>query len=804
MRRFLFGLFTLLALAFVSLHVSVLLLPVPRSKLSPAPVVSLEIRDRNGLLLWEVLSDRGGRSRWVALNEISPHLVKATIATEDRNFPFHSGIDWRAVLRASFQNLHRGRIVSGASTITQQLARNLWPARRTLLAKLGEAWLALRLERTLAKEEILVQYFNRVFYGNQAYGAEAASRLYFGKPCSELSLAEAAFLAALPRSPSVLNPYRSPEALASLIKRQRAILDRMERLGFCTAEEVALARDEKLRLLPAETAFRAPHFCDWVLSSISASRRRGLSLIQTTLDYPLQQKIETMLRGYLDSLADRGITNGAVVVLDNVTDEVLAHVGSRDYFDETSSGQVNGALARRQPGSALKPFTYGLALEKGWTAASIVEDMPAAFPTATGAYMPLNFDRRFHGPMSLRTALACSYNVPAVSLLERLGPDLLYRRLKELGFESLGKGPAHYGVGLTLGNGEVTLLELVRAYATLARRGVFRPEKTVLRLVPKMAQTFTSQSRRIFSDQVAYIITDILADRDARVPSFGYLTPLSLPFPVAAKTGTSKDFRDNWTVGYTPRYTVGVWVGNFDGKPMNNVSGITGCGPLFHDIMLLLHGPREEGRFEEPEGIVRRAVCPESGELLTAFCPGAVEEIFIAGTEPRTFCSHHSAQTKISSLQLTSSSSPPPPSSSILPFIPGPLVSPSSFSPAPSTSAKTPHNIPTAISSSRALTASAKPAVAITFPQDGDVFKIDPVLRAEHQRLKLRAVVSAASAAGNDVVEWVVNGRKIGECVSPPFVFFWNLKPGTYTIKAKFRRGTETAESRPVRIHVLG
>ncbi|MDH7511586.1 MAG: penicillin-binding protein 1C [Clostridiales bacterium] len=772
-------------------------IPVPRSRLSPAPVVSLEIRDRNGKLLREVLSDEGGRCRWVELEDVSPHLIKATIAAEDRRFPFHSGLNVLAVVRASVQNLRSGRVVSGASTISQQLARNIWPGPRTVGSKFREAWYALRLERTLSKEEILVQYLNRIFYGNQAYGAEAASRLYFGKPCSELSLAESAFLAGLPRAPSLFNPYRSDEARDASKGRQRAILHRMAKLGFCTEEEMTRALGEEPRIVPAEVAFLAPHFCDWVLGRIPQERRREISFIQTTLDFALQEKIEAMLCKYLDSLSSRGITNGAVVVLDNATDEVLSLVGSKNFFDEARAGQVNGALARRQPGSTLKPFTYALAIEKGLTATSIVEDSPSAFPTDTGAYIPLNFDRKYHGPMSLRAALACSYNIPAVSLLEKIGPDLLYRRLKALGFESLEESPGYYGLGLTLGNGEVTLLELVRAYAALARQGMYRPEKAVLAVVAKTdksgalskkierekerkkekqkeSQSPSLGSRRIFSDQVAYIITSILSDRDARVPSFGYVTPLSFPFPVAAKTGTSKDFRDNWTVGYTSRYTVGVWVGNFDGKPMQSVSGITGCGPLFRDIMFLLNRKEGWAAFEEPEGIVRQSVCPESGELPMEFCPGAVEEIFIAGTEPRAACSRHSGA----------------PLSDVTSHI---------LAREPWYGSTTAANF----SSSTALSPTQTFQVEITFPGDGDVFKIDPVLRLEHQRIKLRAAVFLTALAGDGVVEWVINGQKTGESSSQPFVFFWNLKPGTYTIKAKFVCGTETCESRPVRIQVL-
>ncbi len=776
-------------------------IPLPRSKLSPAPVVSFEIRDRNGMLLRELLSDEGGRCRWISLEEVSPHLIRATIAAEDNAFLFHRGLNALAVGRAVIQNLFRGRIVSGGSTISQQLARNLQPGRRTLLSKLREAWLALRLERTLTKEEILVEYLNRIYYGNQAYGAEAASRLYFGKPCSELSLNEAAFLAGLPRSPSLLNPYKPGQGRKDALERQQVILSRLRKLGFYAPEEIDRALREELLLVPAGVSFRAPHFCDWLLSWIPSAKRRELNLVQTTLDYNLQRKIEAMLSRYLGSLSSRGITNGAVVVLDNATSEIVSLVGSKDFFDETRSGQVNGALSRRQPGSTLKPFTYALALEKGLTAASIVDDARLAFPTESGAYVPLNYDRKYHGPMSLRTALACSYNVPAVSLLERLGSDLLYRRLKMLGFKSLDENPGYYGVGLTLGNGDVTLLELVRAYAALARGGIFMPEKILLRVETKtkMDQSRASDrvpnqgrcgprrsvearsdalkgliesfGKRVFSPQVAYVISDILSDKDARIPSFGLMTPLSFPFPVASKTGTSKGFRDNWTVGFTPRYTVGVWMGNFDGKPMENVSGITGCGPLFHDIMLLLYQKREWEAFEEPPGIVRIAVCPESGELPSESCPTAIREIFIEGTEPRSACSLHSRM-------------------NVKGFHPAVKVE-HLFSPLTSENLSSP---PEKQQDSAA-------SIRIIFPRDGDVFKLDPILRQECQQIKLRASVLFGGRLP-EVVEWYVNERKIGRAPSS-LSLFWNLKPGSYTIKAKLITGAKTKESLPVRIHVL-
>ena len=721
-------------------------IPFPRSRLDPAPVLSLRLTDRRGVLLREVLSDEGGRCRWITLAEVSPLLLKATIASEDRAFFSHSGIDPLAILRAIFQNLRSRHKVSGASTITQQLVRNIYGGRRTLGRKLVEAWLAVRLEHTLSKEEILIQYLNRIPYGHQTFGIEAASRLYFDKPAEHLSLAESAFLAGLPRSPAMFTPYRK---LGQALKRQGDILRAMRRLKFISQPELKRALAEKLVIVPEKEKFKAPHFCDLVLSWIPAAARLKLKEMRTTLDATLQAKVEKLVDNHLKQLAKRSLTNAAAVVLDNDTGEVLCLVGSRDFFDADHQGQVNGAVALRQPGSALKPFTYALALERGFSASSLIEDSPYGFATPDGAYRPRNYDNSYHGPVRMRVALACSYNVPAVSILSSLGADMLFRRLKDLGFDSLRKEAGYYGLGLTLGNGEVTLLELTRAYAALARGGLFRRERVLLgeRDEPRI-------EARVFSPQVAFLITDILSDRDARIPSFGYLSPLNLPFPTAVKTGTSKDYRDNWTVGYTPRHTVGVWVGNFDGRPMNGVSGVTGCGPLFHDIMLVLEGQGPSGEFAEPPGLVRKEICPLSGMIPTDRCPGRMEEVYISGSEPSEYCPLNHDRRAVSS---------------------------------PAKERGRPSQFPTR-------------SLRVLFPQEGDIFKLDPVLRRDYQSIRLRARVP--ENLGIAAVEWWVNGRKVGSS-GFPYTFSWSLRPGPYTIKITARAGDRELESPAVKILVL-
>ena len=727
-------------------------LPVSRTRFDPKSVISIRLEDRRGVLLREVLSDEGGRCRWIGLEDMSRDLLSATLASEDRHYLAHSGVDPYAILRAFVQNLKSQRVVSGASTITQQVIRNVFHFRRGLMAKVAEAWLAVRLERTLSKDEILVQYLNRISYGNQAYGIEAASRLYFDKSAADLSLAEAAFLSTLPRAPSELNPYRRFPAAE---KRQRELLRRMKDMGLIGADKLERALREPLRLKTEQEKFRAPHFCDFILQRIPPAERRTVAAIRTTLDVGLQEKVETLLKSHLDSLGKKGITNGAVVVLDNRTGEILSLTGSRDFFDDRHDGQVNGALALRQPGSTLKPLMYALALERGMTAATVLEDVPTQFSTLEGSFAPENYDEKYHGPIRLRSALASSYNIPAVSVLQTLGPDLLYRRLRELGFAGLQKSPEFYGVGLTLGNGEVTLLELTRAYATLARGGSYLDDRSVLGVILKDGSTRPPaelpEPRRVYLPGIAYIVTHILADNDARVPTFGYNSPLKFPFAVAAKTGTSKDFRDNWTVGYTPRFTAGVWVGNFDGSPMHNVSGMTGAGPLFRDIMLLLSTGEAEA-FEEPRSLVHVRICPISGELPSPGCPSAIDEIFLPGTEPKTVCPLSHAK---NSKQPTS-------------LVRGPRL--------------------------------PQDDLTIAFPRDGDLFKLDPVLRRDYQSLRFKASVSDRIDVLS--IEWRINGRPAGS-VDPPFALVWNLAPGSYTITARARLRSGHLDSRPVRITVI-
>ncbi len=607
-----------------------LFVPLPEDDFARWSVQSLRVLDRSGIVLREFPNDRDGRGEWKELHAIAPFLRLATVAVEDRRFYFHPGIDPVAIARSLVDNVRALRFRSGGSTLTQQVVRNVYHRPRTVASKILEMWDALRLERTLTKDEILGQYLNRAPYGNQLFGVEAASRWYFGKPACDVSLAEAAFLAALPNAPTALNPRRSP---APALARQRNVLKRLLDQHLIVREEYDRAISQPIQIIPPEAHFKAPHVAEMVEGMGDAI---GGGSVRTAIDYPLQEQVQWIMRGHLKKLRARNVHNAAAVVLENRTGEIRVLVGSADFFDSTHHGQVNGATARRQPGSAIKPFMYALTLELGLTPATLLADIPTAIPEHHGDYVPENYDRHFHGPVRLRTALACSYNVPAVRALQRIGKSIFLEKLKDVGFSGLDQDAEFYGYGLTLGNADISLLEITTAYMSFANGGMWKASM----LIPGTGTP--RNGHRVYDETAAYLITDILKDEVARRPAFG--GNFRFPFPCAVKTGTTKDYRDNWTVGYTTRYTVGVWVGNFDGEQMRGVSGVSGAGPIFTDIVTYLHTPpygQPPGEFPVPGHLHRQPVCGVSGKLPTPLCEKTIDEWFIDGKAPVEHCEVH-------------------------------------------------------------------------------------------------------------------------------------------------------------------
>ena len=603
--------------------------PIPTALLAPDATLGLTIEDRSGITLRSTRAADGSDSRWVAYDRIDPDLINAFVAVEDKRFWDHPGIDALAGARALRANLRAGRTVSGASTITMQLARLLHPAARSWSGKLSQAAWALRLEAHLPKQQIMEQYLNRVHLGQGTIGVAAASALYFGASASELSIAQSATLAGLAHAPSRDNPHVSPPRAR---RRQTVALARMRRLGFATSDDVDRGRSESLASSGRIATFIAPHFTTRVVGWAADESFEPTARIRTSLDIELQQALEAEVRHTVETLRDRKVEHAAAVVLDNASGEVLAWVGSPDFW-APRDGQTDMVISARQPGSALKPFLYGMALDRGYTAASVLPDIPKTYATATGPYQPRNYDRRFRGPTRMREALASSYNVPAVEVASALGAGTLLQTLRLAGFESLRRDAEYYGLGLSLGNGDVTLIELANAYRALANGGEWQP--WTWHHTPTRGTANAGESRRVISPVASAIVLDILADPTARIPGFGTSTPFDFPFPVAVKTGTSRHFTDNWAVGTTRAFTVAVWAGNFSGRAMEGVSGVTGAGPLLHRAVMAVARRYPPGALTTPAeaGAVSLPVCRLSGLRATAEC-AQLTEWFVKGTEP--------------------------------------------------------------------------------------------------------------------------------------------------------------------------
>ena len=748
--------------------------PLPDGFLQPEQHVSTEVVDRRGHPLYEVLSARGQRSRALPGGRLPEALVQATLAAEDARFYRHPGVDPLAVARAVLHNLRAGRMVEGGSTITQQVAKILMRRQRTAAGKLRELVLALRLEHHLSKDEILALYVGLAPYGNQLRGAEAASQAYFGGPASRLTPAQAAFLAGLPQRPSALNPYRH---LPRALERQGWVLGRMGEIGYLDEKALSAARAERLQIVRRPRAFVAPHFVERVLASAGGGAPRR---IETTLDAALQEEVAGIVSMHRRRLDDHGARNVAVVVLRNDTAEWLAWEGSGDYGDEEHGGTIDGATSPRQPGSALKPFTYALAFERGFTPASVLPDVPSHFPTAIpGAlYSPRNYDGVFRGPLRARPALAGSENVPAVWTLSRVGvPDLL-RLLRRAGLTTLDRTADHYGFALTMGDAEVRLDELVAAYAALARGGVWRAP-TGIRQVAGPSGRVESRAagppERILSERAAFWVTDILADPEARRYVFGTGGSLSFPFPVAVKTGTSQAYHDNWTVGYTRAVTVGVWVGNFDRTPLQNSSGVTGAAPLFHDVLRAAHASvagrlpePHEALAEPPPDLAPRTVCALSGRTALPHCPQVHTE-WLPGDRPAPACRWHRVVGGRAAVAWPPVYRAWARERGLLEVAAAPAL------PAvhrPERSARAAGDEPR-----------GKP-LAIVNPPAAATYMRDPTLRAEFQTLPLRAV--AEGRAGR--LTWTVDDVTVGTSGTDD-ALDWPLAVGTHTIAVTDARG---------------
>jgi penicillin-binding protein 1C len=781
---------SLLALPWIALLGLAAFTPLPAELARPRDdATGVEVFDRSGVLLRELRAGDGARARWVPLDAVGERAVRAVLAAEDRRYDWHPGVDPLAVARASLQAIAHRRVVSGASTITQQLARTIAPRPRTLSGKVREMALALRIEASLSKREILEQYMNRVAFGPGVRGIEAASRFYLDKGAADLSLAEAAALASLPRGPALYDPRKGT---ARLLRRRDRVLGRMAAAGLASSSDVQRALAEPLAIQSAGGSMGAPHLVRAVMSGGvdegAGPLRNRASSITLTIDRRLQREVEVLAVEALRSLADKRVTAASVVVLENATGEILAYVGSPDIGDEARLGHNDGVTAARQPGSSLKPFVYELAMERlGYTAATALPDVELHFPAREGTFRPNNYDGRFHGPLRLREALGNSYNVPAVRTAAALGPDVVLERLQELGFQGLDRDPEHYGAAIALGDGETRLLDLANAYATLARGGVLLPVVAVKRAIGKDHRPLSFARpgpRRVLEAWPAFVIGHVLADRHARRSSFGDDSALELGFFAAAKTGTSKGFRDNVAVGFTREVTVAVWVGNFDGSPMDGVSGISGAGPLFRAAMTAAARGRPDAPWEAPAPVEEVSVCSLSGELPTAACRHTHREVFLAGAErggaPKGACTMHETiavdrrnglragpgcdaavvETRVferfdADLEAWARSAGRP-------------IAPERWSP------RCPGG-PSEAARARAQQAELR----IAFPIDGSTFAIDPALRSR-QELFIRADVPDGASGARVFVDGIAHALAPGERSVR-----WPLAPGAHTARVE-------------------
>ena len=768
---------------------------------------STRIYDRHGRLLYEILADSetGGRNTAIALDSIPRHCINAVISIEDANFYNHPGVDVVGITRAVWINLRGGEILAGGSTITQQVARNLLMdpqqrAERSLRRKLRESILAIQLQNAYSKEEVLALYLNQSYFGNLAYGIEGAARAYFGKSAPELSLAECALLAGLLQSPSVYDPLTNIDAAKD---RQALVLDLMAREGYIAAADAEPAKREALQFAASPFPIEAPHFVMAVIKQLERDfseglYRDGLDVI-TTVDLDWQRAAERIVRRQLDGLnhpistarVPANANNAALVAIDPLTGQVLTMLGSPDYFHEDIDGAVNAALALRQPGSTLKPFTYAAAmnpaLDEPWTPATMILDVETPFITRRlESYTPANFGLVEHGPVLIREALASSFNIPAVVALQHVGIQPMVTLASNAGLTTL-VGNTNVDLSITLGGGEIRLLDLAQAYSIFPNGGYRVDPVFILKVTDRSGSVLREWQRqplqtRVLDERVAYLITDMLSDDEARIRGFGRNSALNIGRPAAAKTGTTTDYRDNWIVGYTPNLVVGTWVGNADNTPMVDVTGVSGAAPIWNAFMreVLLGQPKLA--FSQPDGLIRIEVCALSGLLATPQCPRRRLEMFLQGTEPTEYDNIYQTFTIDMTTGLLADGSTPDANRvdrvyAVLPQEARDWGLRNGIEPPPSNAV--------------VMLPDGDRGLRLLEPDPYTVFEISPLIPVSAQRLRLTVGASAETRA----VTYELNGEDLGMVENAPWALWWTLAPGDYELIARATLADGTVET---------
>ncbi len=642
-------------------------------------VQTSKIYDRNGVPLYDLVDEDTGRREELTLERISPLVISATVAAEDGSFYTNAGVDPLAIVRAVRINLS-GDGSSGASTITQQLVRQIVLSKdeateSSFTRKIKEAVLAVQLAQTYSKHDIMELFLNQNYYGHRAYGIGAASLVYFGKPAVQLNLAEAALLAGLPQAPTEYDPYIHPDLAA---KRQGYVLDQMAKLGMISKDEAAQAKaengDQKITLKPYKLDIKAPHFVYYVKQYLEKkygpqASESGLK-IYTTLDLNVQQAAEQVARDRIKELRQQSATNAAIVLMKPNTGEILGMVGSVDYNNTAIDGQVNVATAERQPGSSFKPITYATAFKKGWTPGTVVLDTLTSFPNpGQKPYIPRNYDLKDHGWVTVREAIGNSFNIPAVKALQFAGIQDTIDTAHDMGITGLNRGVGWYGLSLTLGGGEVTLLDMTNAYSTFANNGTEVDANPILRIEDAQGRTIyrldpkNPGGKQALDPRLSYMITNILSDNKARALEFGLNSPLHTSFPSAAKTGTTENNRDSWTMGYTPNLTVGVWVGNSNGTEMLKVTGAIGAAVIWNNMMEKFYAnPQFVSLLGDADGKVQRDFVQPGGLIKTYACSarGDINDLFLKDSPPKGCTTYKDKNQQLHSAPSGNSAAPKP------------------------------------------------------------------------------------------------------------------------------------------------
>ncbi len=624
-------------------------LPSPTNLSKNTGSLSTQIYDRYGTLLYTIYSDRN--QTFVPLSKIPKVLQNATIAVEDKDFYHHGAVDFRGITRALYSIIFHKQL-QGGSTLTQQLVKNgLLNSERTIQRKIKEVILSFATETMYPKDKILEMYLNQVPYGGTSYGADAASRTYLGKSVKDIDLAEAAYLAGLPEAPSTFSPFGSHPELGK--ERQEETIIKMHNQEYITKAQMDQAMREPLHFQEITNPIKAPHFVFYIKDLLA--KKYGQNIVEqgglkvtTSLDLTLQDYAQETVASEVAKLTNYKVGNGAAVITNPVTGEILAMVGSKDYFDP-KHGNVNITIASLQPGSSIKPINYAVGLMKGYTAATPFVDKQICFPNpGHEQYCPQNYDGKFHGVVQMRFALGNSLNIPAVEMLKLNGLDAMIATASAMGITTL-KDPSQYGLSLTLGGGQVTMLDMATAFGVLANQGYRVDLHPILKVTDSKGKILEEYSppqspifgKRVLPSGVTYIITDILSDNNARLMEFGPDSELKIGNQrIAVKTGTTNDFRDNWTIGYTPQYVIAVWVGNNDHTPMAGIaSGVTGAAPIWNKLMSHVIEDKKVDWPSKPNDVISRAVCATSGLLpppdgTADRCPVRFE-YFLKSTEPK-------------------------------------------------------------------------------------------------------------------------------------------------------------------------